>query len=99
MTTTSTTANLQAIFTYPFKNPNWKSKAAIATVICLISSIIPIIPMFFFFGYCYRLMKAVIVDHETLSLPEWDDWGRLFADGAKIFGISLSICCQGRSYC
>ena len=85
--TTINTEKLQEAFTYPFKDPRWKYKFLIGGVIGLLNLLI--IPALFLTGYAYRIMKRVIVDQQPLAMPEWDDWGKLFLDGLRLWGVSF----------
>ena len=89
MTTSFTSDDLQALVKFPFQDPQWKSKLGIGSLIMLAGFIIPIVPIFFLYGYCALIMRGIIVDRKEAFLPEWDDWGKLFIDGVKIFGITL----------
>lgn len=48
-----------------------------------------IVPIWFFWGYVYEIMRRVIVDREQPSLPEWDDWDTLLKNGLRVFGVRL----------
>ena len=89
MAENSATQNIKAAFTYPFEDPDWKTKLAIAFGLNLASFIIPMIPAIFFYGYIYRIMKRVISGDGQLALPEWDDWQELLTDGLKLFGAAF----------
>lgn len=47
-----------------------------------------LIGLFFILGYCARLTRNVIAS-ETHPLPEWDDLGTYFSEGALLFGVGL----------
>ncbi len=89
MTTSFTSDDLQALVKFPFQDPNWKTKIGIGSLIMLAGFFIPIVPIFFLYGYCALIMRNIIVDRKEPFLPEWDDWGKLFLDGLKIFGIVI----------
>jgi hypothetical protein len=78
---------LQQAFTYPFKDPAWISKLAIAAGLSLFNVLI--IPIFLVTGYGCRIMKRVIVERQQPTLPEWDDWGGLLKDGVRIYAAEL----------
>jgi hypothetical protein len=73
---------------FPFRDRSWGRKLAIGSLLSLGNFIIPVVPMLFVYGYIYRIMRQVIAG-ETPALPEWDDWGKLLSDGAKLWGASL----------
>jgi hypothetical protein len=76
----------QAIFTYAFKDPRWKMKFLIGTLLGFAGYIVPILPGLFLLGYSATIMRQIIVDNADASLPEWDDWGTLFKRGLRLFG-------------
>ena len=89
MSTSLTSDDLQALVKFPFEDPKWKSKLGIGSLVMLAGFIIPIVPILFLYGYCAQIMRSIIVDRKEPFLPEWDDWGKLFMDGLKIFGITI----------
>ena len=86
MSSTITSENLQKIFSFPFKGTEWKPKLAIGSLLYMLS--IFILPYFFIAGYSYEVMRQIIVDKSDPSMPEWDDFGKYFRDGLKLFGVS-----------
>lgn len=78
---------LEQAFTFPFKDPRWVTKLAIAVGLSLLNFLV--IPVFIFSGYSYRIMKRIIVDRQPPGLPEWDDWGGLIKDGLRLYGAGL----------
>jgi len=89
VSTNSSTQQLQNIFTFPFKDPDWVKKLAIGSLLILSGFIIPILPLLFIYGYIIRIMERIIVQDGELYLPEWDDWGKFFTDGARLLGAGL----------
>jgi len=90
MTTQSfTTDNLKALLTFPFEDDDWKTKFLIGSLIVFAGFVIPLIPFFFLYGYMLQIMRHIIVEKGKPFLPEWDDWGKLFVDGAKLLGAAL----------
>ena len=77
-----TTENLRDLFSYPFKDPKWVSKLVIGGLISLFTFLI--IPVFFLYGYFARILRNAIKGDEP-SLPEWDEWEKMFTDGGKLF--------------
>ena len=82
---------LPHLFTFPFKGEGAFGKLAIAAGLVLLGMIIPMIPTIFLLGYLMAVMTKIIVDREEASMPAWDDWGKLFKDGLKLFGASLFV--------
>lgn len=60
---------------YPFRDPEWLSKIAIAALI----NIIPVIGQLFLAGYGVRVARRVQKNKD--GLPAWDDWGNDFSRG------------------
>ena len=89
MATSTTTQQLQDVFAFPFKDPDWFKKLAIGSLLIIAGFIIPILPILFVYGYVMRVMRKVIVEAGEPYLPEWDDWGQLFIDGLKLLGAGL----------
>jgi hypothetical protein len=89
MTALSTSQGIGDSFSYPFEDPQWAQKLLIALLLVLANFIVPIIPALFLAGYGLEIMRGIVLGDGKPSLPAWVDWGRLFVDGAKIFGIGL----------
>ncbi len=81
-----TSDDLKAVFAYPFQDEAWKNKFLIGSLIIFSGFIIPLIPFIFLYGYMAQIMHRIIVQKGSPYLPEWDDWGKLFIDGAKLLG-------------
>jgi len=87
MTTQSfTTDNLKELLAFPFQDDDWKNKFLIGSLIVFAGFVIPLIPFFFLYGYMMQIMRHIIVEKGKPFLPKWDDWGKLFVDGAKLLG-------------
>jgi hypothetical protein len=90
MTTQSfTTDNLKELLAFPFQDDDWKNKFLIGSLIVIAGFAIPVIPFFFLYGYMMQIMHHIIVEKGKPFLPKWDDWGKLFVDGAKLVGVVL----------
>ncbi|MBN1993537.1 MAG: DUF4013 domain-containing protein [Anaerolineae bacterium] len=88
MTTQSfTTAYLQTLLGYPFRDKNWKNKFLIGSLVVLAGFAVPLVPFFFVYGYMMQIMRRIIVEKGEPYLPEWDDWGKLLVDGLKLLGV------------
>ncbi len=71
-------------FTFAFQDPRWVGKLLIGAVMLLI----PIFGWFVLLGYVLRIIRQVVAGSD-LPLPEWEDWGGLFVDGLKLFGVGF----------
>lgn len=87
MSETITSENLQTILKFPFKDPNWKSKFTIGSLLYLIGFFI--LPAFIVGGYAYEIMRRIIIEKNEPSMPEWDDYGEYLLNGVKLFGVGL----------
>lgn len=89
MTTNPTTIDqIQYLFTFLFKDPDWKRKFLIGFLLYLAGFIVPIVPWIFFSGYMARIIQIGIEEDDDV-LPEWDDWGELFILGLKLMGVGF----------
>lgn len=84
MSKTYSLEGVEAILAYPFKSPGWQSKFVIGAALFFANYIIPIVPGIFMTGYFANIMRATILDEAEPSLPEWEDWGKLFSRGFKV---------------
>ena len=73
-------------FAFVFQDERWLSKVLIGGLFQLLS--IFLIGIFFVFGYCAQLARNVIAGHPK-PLPDWDRLGDYFADGVKLFLVTL----------
>lgn len=91
--TTFNTASLKALFSYPFRQPNWQSKMLVLGLLFAAGFIIPVIPWLFVAGYVAEIMRRQALEGGEPELPEWDDWGRLLVDGLRlgVIGFVLSL--------
>jgi uncharacterized protein DUF4013 len=72
--------------TFVFDDPRWIQKILIGGLFVIASFFI--IGAFFLYGYLARLARNVIAGMQY-PLPEWDDLGEYFAEGAKLFVVGL----------
>ena len=73
-------------FTYVFDDPRWMQKILIGGLFYLAGFFI--IGWFFILGYLARTARNIITDQPT-PLPEWEDLGEFFNDGARLIGVVL----------
>jgi hypothetical protein len=89
MTETVSTHTLHKMLTFPFDDPRWAPKLLIGWALVSASVIVPIVPLFFLYGYIYQIMRHIILDRGQPYLPEWRDWSRLFRDGLRLGGAAM----------
>lgn len=76
------------LLTFPFEASDWPGKLAIGVGLLLLSLFMPFIPALAVYGYLLAVMRQVI-EGKGASLPEWEDWGKLFLDGLRAFVVGL----------
>lgn len=81
-------SDLKSLLRFPFQGPDWANRFIIGSAWFLAALIVPIVPLFFAYGYALEVMRRVIRGEEP-GLPPWQDWGRLFADGLRAFAAGL----------
>lgn len=86
MTQSISSDDLKQLFTFPFQDERWQNKFLIGSLIVLGGYIIPVVPFLVVYGYMAQIMRRIIVEKGEPYLPEWDDWGKLITDGAKLLG-------------
>lgn len=82
-----TTYSMQDVLSYPFKDPRWKSKLGLGVLLTVAGMFVPVIPSLFVIGYGYQILHRLVVERGDLYLPEWDDWGKYFKDGWRLFAM------------
>lgn len=80
--------DLKEIFTFPFKDSDSRKYLLIGGVISIAAFFIPILPYFVLFGYAAIIARQVLNGEEPHMVP-WEDWGGMFKDGAKLFGVRM----------
>ncbi|MBN1427568.1 MAG: DUF4013 domain-containing protein [Anaerolineae bacterium] len=79
------------LFRFPLDDPRWKNKALIGGLLAFAGYYFSL-PLFVLMlplnGYGIRVMRHN-AKGEPPALPEWDDWGGLFADGLRSWVVIL----------
>ena len=88
MTTGLRKGGLEDVFSYPVSDSKSTNKLLILALITLAGFIIPLLPWFILYGYMLEIERK-LVQMGHLELPEWNNWGRYFVDGAKASAIAL----------
>ena len=78
--------DLNQIFTFPLKDAEARKHFLTGCLVSFASFIIPILPFLVLYGYAIRIVRQVM-NNESPRMVAWDDWGGMFKDGAKMFGI------------
>jgi hypothetical protein len=74
------------MLTYPFRGENAVGKFAIACVVVAAGYLVPVLPWILFMGYIYLVMQTIVHGGDAF-MPVWTEWGRLFRNGSKLFGV------------
>ncbi len=75
------------LFRFPLDDPAWKRKALTAALLGIPALLI--FPIYFlYYGYGLRVMRQA-VRGEPLTLPAWDDWGGMLADGLRYLAVTV----------
>ena len=80
--------DLNQTFSFPFKDAESRKHFLIGCLVSITAFIIPILPLFVLYGYAIRIVKQ-IMNNESPRMVPWDDWGGMFKDGARMFGIRI----------
>ena len=73
-------------FRFLFDDPRWVRKLAIGGLFNVAALLL--VGLFFVYGYCARAARRIAQGSDT-PLPEWNENGRDFREGAKLFLIFL----------
>lgn len=69
---------------YVLRDPRWVVRVVAAAALLLV----PFFGWVLLFGYGMRIVRQVAAGVD-LPLPGWNDWGGLFGDGLRAFGVSV----------
>lgn len=80
--------NLQETLLFPVRDAEARKQFLIACAVALAMFIIPILPMFLLMGYSARIMRQVIDERKSPSMPAWQgsDWSEMLMDGLRLYG-------------
>lgn len=76
---------LKNLFSFPFRDPDWKNKFLIGSALAFAGMVIPVIPLLPVLGYYARVFRQGVQNESPDRLPAWGDWGDLFLDGLRVF--------------
>lgn len=85
--------NWQETLLFPVKDADARKQFLIACLVALAGFIIPLIPTFILMGYGVRIMRQVIEERKSPSMPEWQgsDWSAMLMDGLRVFGVQITL--------
>lgn len=80
--------DLNHLLAYPVKDAEARKQFLLGVLVYLAGFVVPIVPLLLVTGYVMRIMRQVL-NGEKPNMVEWDDWGQMLTDGARIFGVRL----------
>lgn len=85
--------NWQEILLFPVKDADARKQFLIACLVALVGFIIPLVPSLILTGYAVRIMKQVIEERKSPSMPEWQgsNWSEMLTDGLRVFGVQIAL--------
>ncbi len=85
--------NLQDILLFPVRDAEARKQFLFACLIALAGFIIPVIPMLILTGYSARIMRQIIEERKSPSMPDLQtsDWSEMLMDGLRIYGAQLVL--------
>jgi MFS family permease len=89
MTNQYTTTGLQAILSFPFKDPAWKQKLLVGSLLGFAGFIVPVLPWLFLAGYFALIIRRITVEEGDPYLPEWEDWTHLLEEGVRLAAVAF----------
>ena len=89
-----TISTLKETFGFPFRGPDWQGRFLVGSALLILSFVVPVLPAIFVYGYVLGIMRQAI-DGRPLTLPAWEDWGRFWSDGWRVFLVGLVFMAPG----
>lgn len=80
--------DLKEIFMFPIKDAEARKHFLIGSLVSLAGFVIPILPYFVLSGYAVKIVRQIF-NNESPHMVAWDDWGSMFKDGAKMYGVRI----------
>ena len=85
--------NWQEILLFPVVDAEARKQFLIACLVALAGFIIPIIPTLILLGYGVRIMRQILDERKSPSMPDWQqsDWSAMLLDGLRLFALQLVL--------
>lgn len=85
--------NWQEVLLFPVADAEARKQFLIACLVALAGFVIPIIPTLILMGYGVKIMRQVLDERKSPSMPNWQesDWSAMLLDGLRIFGLQLIL--------
>lgn len=83
----------QQFLQFPFQDRESWTQFLIACAVMLSAFLIPILPTILLMGYTIKIMRQIILEKKSPSMPLWQgsDWGEMFLDGLKLYGAQFVL--------
>jgi len=83
----------QETLLFPVQDAEARKQFLITCLVALAGFIIPILPTLVLYGYSVKIMRQVLEEHKSPSMPNWQesDWSAMFLDGLRLIGIQLVL--------
>jgi hypothetical protein len=85
--------NIQETLLFPVRDAEARKQFLFACLVMLAAFIIPILPTFILMGYGVKIMRQIIEERKSPSMPSWQgiDWADTFLDGVKLWGAQFVL--------
>jgi hypothetical protein len=85
--------NIQEILQFPFRDRESWTQFLIACAVMLAGFIIPVLPMILLMGYTVKIMRQIILEKKSPSMPLWqgNDWSEMLMDGLRLYGAQIVL--------
>jgi Protein of unknown function (DUF4013) len=85
--------NIQETLLFPVRDAESRKQFLIACAIALAGFIIPILPMLLLMGYSAKIMRQIVEEKKSPSMPAWQgsDWSEMLMDGLRIYGAQIVL--------
>ena len=85
--------NWQETLLFPVRDADARKQFLIACLVALAGFIIPLVPTILLMGYGVKIMRQVLNERKSPSMPAWQgsDWSTMLMDGLRIFGLQIIL--------
>ena len=85
--------NLQETLLFPVRDAEARKQFLIACLVMLAAFIIPILPTLVLLGYGTKIMRQIVDERKSPSMPSWQgsDWSEMLLDGVRLYGAQLVL--------
>jgi len=85
--------NIQETLLFPVRDADARKQFLFACLVALAGFIIPILPFLILIGYGAKIMRQIIEEKKSPSMPEWQgsNWSEMLMDGLRLYGAQLVL--------